>query len=61
VNLEILYHRAGSDQARELVSYFVGQGVGLVNSVRSAGAVVQDFKEGFAEAYGDLTAFVEAS
>jgi NAD(P)H-dependent flavin oxidoreductase YrpB (nitropropane dioxygenase family) len=52
---------AGSDQARELVSYFVGQGVGLVNSVRSAGAVVQDFKEGFAEAYGDLTAFVEAS
>jgi NAD(P)H-dependent flavin oxidoreductase YrpB (nitropropane dioxygenase family) len=50
---------AGNEQARELVSYFVGQGVGLVESVRGAGQVVQDFKEGFAEAYGDLTDFLE--
>jgi NAD(P)H-dependent flavin oxidoreductase YrpB (nitropropane dioxygenase family) len=39
---------AGHEGARELVSYFVGQGVGLVDSVRSAGAVVQSFKEEFA-------------
>ncbi|GGC87353.1 NAD(P)H-dependent flavin oxidoreductase [Chelatococcus reniformis] len=39
---------------RELVTYFVGQGVGLVENVRSARAVVQDFREEFAEALGDL-------
>ncbi|RYX88268.1 MAG: nitronate monooxygenase, partial [Bradyrhizobiaceae bacterium] len=32
------------------VSYFVGQGVGLIDSVKSAGAVVQEFKQDFAEA-----------
>ena len=41
---------AGNAQARDLVSYFVGQGVGLVDSVKSAGAVVQEFKEEFVEA-----------
>ncbi len=41
---------AGNKQAREMVTYFVGQGVGLINSVRSATQVVQDFKEEFLEA-----------
>lgn len=41
---------AGNERARDLVSYFVGQGVGLVDSVKSAGAVVQEFKEEFIEA-----------
>ena len=41
---------AGNPKARELVTYFVGQGVGLVDSVLSAGQVVQDFKEEFLEA-----------
>jgi hypothetical protein len=41
---------AGNAKARELVTYFVGQGVGLINSIRSARAVVQDFKEEFAQA-----------
>ena len=41
---------AGNAQARDLVSYFVRQGVGLIDSVKSAGAVVQEFKEDFAEA-----------
>lgn len=45
---------AGNAQARELVSYFVGQGVGLVEQVRPARAVVQDFREEFAEAVGAL-------
>lgn len=41
---------AGDAQARELVSYFVGQGVGLVEDVRPARAVVQAFREEFVEA-----------
>ena len=41
---------AGDSQARELVSYFVGQGVGLVEDVRPARAVVQAFREEFVEA-----------
>ena len=49
---------AGNAQARDLVSYFVGQGVGLIDSVKSAGAVVQEFKEGFAEAAEHLTMLV---
>lgn len=49
---------AGNEQARELVTYFVGQGVGLVDSVRSAGQVVQSFKEEFLEAVEHLDALV---
>jgi NAD(P)H-dependent flavin oxidoreductase YrpB (nitropropane dioxygenase family) len=41
---------AGNDKAREMVTYFVGQGVGLIDSVRSAGQVVQEFKLEFGEA-----------
>jgi NAD(P)H-dependent flavin oxidoreductase YrpB (nitropropane dioxygenase family) len=41
---------AGNPKAREMVTYFVGQGVGLIDSVRSAGQVVQDFKAEFAVA-----------
>jgi NAD(P)H-dependent flavin oxidoreductase YrpB (nitropropane dioxygenase family) len=46
----------GNAQARALVSYYVGQGVGLIDGVRGAGAVVQQFKEEFADAYADLEA-----
>jgi NAD(P)H-dependent flavin oxidoreductase YrpB (nitropropane dioxygenase family) len=49
---------AGNEQARDLVSYFVGQGVGLVDSVKSATAVVQEFKEDFAEAVEHMNALV---
>ena len=41
---------AGNVKAQELVTYFVGQGVGLVEGIRSARTVVQDFKEEFAQA-----------
>ena len=41
---------AGHPEARELVSYFVGQGVGLVEEVRPSRAVVQAFREEFVEA-----------
>lgn len=45
---------AGNTEARGLVSYFVGQGVGLVEQERSARAVVQDFREEFAAAISAL-------
>jgi NAD(P)H-dependent flavin oxidoreductase YrpB (nitropropane dioxygenase family) len=51
---------AGNAAARDLVSYFVGQGVGLIDSVKSASAVVQEFKEDFAEAVEHLNALVGA-
>jgi len=50
---------SGEPQARELVTYFVGQGVGLVDAVRSAGAVVQTFKEEFADAADRLAGTLE--
>jgi NAD(P)H-dependent flavin oxidoreductase YrpB (nitropropane dioxygenase family) len=50
---------AGSQQARELVTYFVGQGVGLIDGIYSAGSIVQRFKEEFAEAIGDLLQTIE--
>jgi NAD(P)H-dependent flavin oxidoreductase YrpB (nitropropane dioxygenase family) len=49
---------AGNARARDLVSYFVGQGVGLIDSVKSAGAVVQEFKEDFADAVEHINALV---
>jgi hypothetical protein len=50
----------GNDAALDLVSYFVGQGVGLVDQVRSAKAVVQDFREEFVEAVGGINAMLES-
>jgi NAD(P)H-dependent flavin oxidoreductase YrpB (nitropropane dioxygenase family) len=49
---------AGNAKAREMVTYFVGQGVGLIDSVRSAGQVVQDFKMEFAEAVETLDTLI---
>lgn len=49
---------SGNAAARDLVSYFVGQGVGLIDSVKSAGAVVQEFKEDFADAIEHMNALV---
>jgi NAD(P)H-dependent flavin oxidoreductase YrpB (nitropropane dioxygenase family) len=48
----------GNPKARDLVSYFVGQGVGLIDSVKSAGSVVQEFKEDFLEAIEHMNALV---
>lgn len=49
----------GDAAAREMVTYFVGQGVGLVEQIRPAGQVVQDFKAEFAEAMERMMALVE--
>lgn len=48
----------GDPAARAMVTYFVGQGVGLVDQVRPAGQVVQDFKIEFAEAVERITGLV---
>ncbi len=45
---------SGNESARALVSYFVGQGVGLVEDVPSARAVVLDFMTEFADALEDM-------
>jgi len=50
---------AGNTKARDLVSYFVGQGVGLIDSVKSATAVVQEFKEDFVDAVEHMNALIE--
>jgi len=49
----------GNPGAKDLVSYFVGQGVGLIDEVRGSGSIVQQFKEEFAEAVGQLMSSVE--
>ncbi len=50
---------AGHEGAKELSTYWVGQGVGLMNQSISASDVVQEFKEDFANAYERLTGFIE--
>lgn len=49
---------AGNTEAHELVSYFVGQGVGLVEQVRSSRQVVQDFREEYLAAVSGLAASI---
>jgi len=49
----------GNPKARELVTYFVGQGVGLVDSVKTCRTVVNEFMEDFAEALSDMQALAE--
>lgn len=48
---------AGNERAKELLSYWVGQGVGLVEKVKSAEQVVAEFMEDFAAAADRLAAF----
>jgi NAD(P)H-dependent flavin oxidoreductase YrpB (nitropropane dioxygenase family) len=50
----------GNEKARDLVTYFVGQGVGLVDSVKSSRTVVREFMEEFAEALGEMQTLAEA-
>ena len=45
--------------AKQLATYFVGQGVGLMNSHVSARQIVYDFMEDFASAAERLSATLE--
>jgi NAD(P)H-dependent flavin oxidoreductase YrpB (nitropropane dioxygenase family) len=49
---------AGSVPAMDLLTYESGQGVGMIDQVRSATAVVQEFKEDFARAFEQFTGVV---
>src|SRR3546814_4033787 len=48
----------GHDGARALATYWVGQGVGLMNEAMGAGQVVQAFKEDWIAACERLNGFV---
>jgi len=49
----------GHDGAKQLATYFVGQGVGLMNVTTSAKQVVYDFMEDFGSATERLSGFME--
>ncbi|MEP2715016.1 nitronate monooxygenase [Pseudophaeobacter sp.] len=49
----------GHAGAQDLATYWVGQGVGLMNQTMSAGGVVQAFKEDFLTAYERLQSALE--
>jgi NAD(P)H-dependent flavin oxidoreductase YrpB (nitropropane dioxygenase family) len=51
--------QTGNREARDLVTYFVGQGVGLVDSIKSSRVVVQEFMQEFAEAMDDMGALTQ--
>ena len=46
----------GHEGAKKLETYWVGQGIGLVNESISAGQTVQKYKEEFIEAYENMNA-----
>ncbi len=50
---------AGHQGAKQLATYWVGQGVGLMNDSLSTRAVVQNFMEDFAAAYEQMQAVME--
>ncbi len=50
---------AGHEGARELASYYAGQGVGLMTEAKSAAAVVQTFMQDFADAHEALHGALE--
>ncbi|WP_164659618.1 nitronate monooxygenase [Tropicibacter sp. Alg240-R139] len=51
--------QSGHDGAAELSTYWVGQGVGLMNQATSTAAVVQDFKEDYLTAVERLMTTLE--
>ena len=50
----------GHEGAQDLATYWVGQGVGLMNQSISASDVVQEFKEDFINAYERLNKFLDS-
>lgn len=50
----------GHAGAKALSTYWVGQGVGLMNKEMSVAAVVRDFKEDFVKAYSRLSVALDA-
>ncbi len=52
--------QGGHEGARELATYWVGQGVGLMNHETTVRAVMQDFQQDFLSAYDRLQRMMEA-
>jgi hypothetical protein len=52
---------AGDPNAKRLATYWVGQGVGLMNDTTSTRTVVLDFMEDFANAYEQVSTFMESA
>ena len=52
--------QSGHAGARDLATYWVGQGVGLMNQEKTTAAVVQEFKTDFLDACARLTASLDA-
>ena len=52
--------QSGHAGARDLATYWVGQGVGLMNQEKTTAAVVQEFKADFLDACERLTASLDA-
>ena len=52
--------QSGHAGARDLTTYWVGQGVGLMNQEKTTAAVVQEFKTDFLDACERLTATLDA-
>ena len=48
----------GHDGAKHLATYWIGQGVGLINEERSVRSIVQDFRNEFLDAYDRLNNFL---
>jgi len=48
----------GHEGAKELATYWVGQGVGMMNQAKSVRTVVQEFKEDFLNAYERLSEYL---
>ena len=49
----------GNEGARQIATYFVGQGVGLIDSTKTCRQVVQEFMEEFADAASDIAALLD--
>ena len=49
----------GHEGAKELATYWVGQGIGLVDETITAGQTVQKFKEEFIQSYERINEFFD--
>jgi NAD(P)H-dependent flavin oxidoreductase YrpB (nitropropane dioxygenase family) len=49
----------GHEGAKQLATYWVGQGIGLVEDTITAGQTVQKFKEEFIDAYENMHTLFE--
>jgi NAD(P)H-dependent flavin oxidoreductase YrpB (nitropropane dioxygenase family) len=59
MHLAVREAEKGNAQATELVSYFIGQGVGLIDSVKTSRQVVAAFMEEFADAVSEMSTLLE--